>query len=60
MIDAERIAKRFHEICEELASAHGFEVNERIGVPWEQAPREYRLLMIHVVNTLAREGTIKP
>ena len=56
---AERIARRFHEEYEYLATAHGWQTQERSRRPWEDVPEENRALMVHVVANLLAEGTIR-
>lgn len=60
MNESERIAKRFHEIYEQLAPEHGYETRKASAVPWEAVPEQNKSLMIDVVDSLLTEGTIKP
>lgn len=53
-----RIARRFHELYEELAPVYGWQTQERSRVPWEQVPTANRRLMVKVVQRLIHEGTI--
>lgn len=55
----EVIARRFHEVYEELAPQHGWDTQERSKVPWETVPHENQGLMRSVVRTLIEEGTIR-
>ena len=56
---AERIAKRFHEVYEELAPHHGYETRRESAVPWDQVPEQNRGLMIDVVDALLNEDVIE-
>ncbi len=58
MNEVEKIAKRFHEVYEELAPSRGWETQERSRVPWEDVPSENKKLMIDVVSQLLDEGVI--
>lgn len=58
MARAEDIARRFHEVYEELAPAHGWKTQKRSAVPWEEIPIENRQLMIDVVTQLLKEKVI--
>ena len=55
----EQIAKRFHEVYEELATDFGYETRKASAVPWEKVPEPNKSLMIAVVGVLLKEGTIK-
>lgn len=54
----ERIARRFHEVYEDLAPVYGWQTQERSRVPWEDVPPENKRLMVKVVSRLIHEGTI--
>jgi hypothetical protein len=58
MADPEFIARRFHEVYEELAPNHGWKTQERSAVPWEDVPPENKQLMIEVVTQLLEEKVI--
>jgi hypothetical protein len=53
------VARRFHEVYEELAPRFGYETRQASAVPWEQVPQANRSLMISTINRLVGEGTIK-
>jgi hypothetical protein len=55
---SEQIAKRFHEVYEELAPTMGWETQEKARVPWEQLPVENKWLMVKVVEQLMEEKII--
>ena len=57
--EADHIARRFHDLYEELASEHGYETREDTRVDYDDLPVENRGLMISVVGRLISEGTIK-
>jgi hypothetical protein len=59
MSEAKFIARRFHEVYEELAPAHGWQTQERSAVRWEEVPIENRSLMVEVVARLLDEGAIR-
>lgn len=59
MFDALRIARRFHDEYEALAPEHNYETRLRSAVPWDDVPEDNRALMIHVVETLLADGTIR-
>jgi hypothetical protein len=55
---AEIIAKRFHEVYEDLAPTMGWETQERSRKSWEQLPIENKWLMVKVVEQLMEEKVI--
>ncbi len=58
MTDAERIARRFHELYELFAPEYGYKTREATAVSWDQVPDQNKTLMIAVVDNLIIEGTI--
>lgn len=56
--DSELIAKRFHEVYEELAPTMGWETQERSRKTWEELPIENKWLMVKVVEQLMEEKII--
>jgi hypothetical protein len=52
MIDAETLARRFHETYERLAPTFGYTTRPETAVPWEQVPELNRQLMIAVCQEL--------
>lgn len=55
---SERIAKRFHEVYEELAPTMGWETQERSRKEWDELPLENKWLMVKVVEQLLEEKVI--
>lgn len=55
---AEEVAKRFHEVYEELAPNFGYETREASRKPWNEVPENNRELMIAVVERLKEEGCV--
>lgn len=53
--DAVALARRFHELYEELAPAAGYETRPETRVPWASLPRDNRFLMIAVCTVILRE-----
>lgn len=58
LTDAELIAKRFHEVYEDLAPSMGWETQERSRKSWEELPTENKWLMVKVVDQLMEEKVI--
>jgi hypothetical protein len=56
---AYRIAQKFHETYERLAPAYGYRTRAISAVPWEDVPKENKLLMVGVVASLLDTGVIK-
>jgi hypothetical protein len=54
-VDAETLARRFHETYERLAPTFGYTTRPETAVPWEQVPELNRQLMIAVCQELLRE-----
>lgn len=52
----EHIARRFHEVYEELAPVYGWQTQERSAVPWHDVPPENKGLMVETVTRLIHEG----
>jgi len=48
MIDAEVLARMFHETYERLAPSFGYETRKDSAVPWEDVPERNKKLMIAV------------
>jgi hypothetical protein len=55
---AEKIAKRFHEVYEEIAPTMGWDTQERSKKSWEELPIENKWLMVKVVEQLLEEKVI--
>ena len=56
-MDAEKVAREFHETYERLAPSFGYETRPESAVPWEQVPENNRNLMVAVVRSvLGLEG----
>lgn len=51
-VDAQDLARRFHEAYERLASSFGYETRRESAVPWESVPENNRKLMIAVCAEL--------
>ena len=54
-VDAEQIARLFHETYERLAPRYSYKTREASAVPWEQVPENNRRLMVAVAGRVARE-----
>ena len=50
--NAVALAKRFHELYEELAPTVGYETRQDTRKPWAELPRENRQLMIAVCSVI--------
>lgn len=55
----EFVARRFHEVYEELAPIYGYKTREESAVPWEDVPPVNKRLMVKVCSRLLHDGTIK-
>lgn len=55
--EAERWARRFHELYEELAPGFGYATREESRKPWEEVPQKNRELMIAVARGVVGEAT---
>jgi hypothetical protein len=53
--DAVALARRFHELYEELAPSTGYETRPETRGPWAALPRENRFLMIAVCSVILKE-----
>ncbi len=54
----EAIARRFHEVYEELAPVYGWQTQERSAVPWDDVPPENKRVMVKTVTRLIHEGAL--
>ena len=54
-MDAESLARLFHETYERLAPEHGYETRKASAVPWEQVPQKNKALMIAVTGVVESE-----
>jgi hypothetical protein len=52
MSDAERLAKRFHEIYEQMAPDFGYETRQESAKPWADVPEKNKKLMIAVCHQI--------
>lgn len=59
MTQEETIARRFHEVYEQLAPLFSYETRKESAVPWADVPERNKLLMVAAVKQLLREGMIK-
>lgn len=55
----ERLARRFHEVYEQLAPKHGWTTQEASRVPWDQVPAHNRALMMDTIGELLAGGMIE-
>ena len=53
--DAVALARRFHDLYEELAPVFGYATRKDTAVPWDDLPRNNRFLMIAVCTYILRE-----
>jgi hypothetical protein len=51
-IDAEMLARRFHEAYERLAPQFNYVTRQATAVPWEEVPEENKRLMIAVCEEI--------
>ena len=58
--DGVALARRFHELYEELAPTAGYETRLETRVPWDELPRENRFLMIAVCTVILKEMADEP
>lgn len=58
MGQAEVIARRFHEVYEDLAKLFDYETREASAKPWDEVPENNRHLMIAVVGELLLDRVI--
>lgn len=54
--EAEKLARKFHENYERLASAFGYKTREESAKPWEEVPEQNRKLMIAVCVDILANG----
>ena len=59
-MNAETVARLFHETYERLAPEFAYETRERSRVPWPDVPENNRALMVAVVEELIERGVIRP
>lgn len=59
LLDAERVAARFHEVYELLAPEHGYGTRKASAVLWRDVPEPNRSLMIRTAGFLLREHAIE-
>jgi hypothetical protein len=57
-MDAEEIAKAFHESYERQAPQFSYETREASAKPWEEVPANNKKLMVAVVQDLLDKGVI--
>ena len=53
-VEAEAVARLFHETYERLAPSFGYETRKASAVPWEDVPENNRRLMIAVAGEVSR------
>lgn len=53
--ETERVARRFHDIYEQLAPSFGWKTQEQSAVAWSELPDENRKLMIATVGVIMQE-----
>lgn len=58
-MNAENIAREFHENYELLASRFDYKTREASAVPWEKVPKNNKDLMVATVQALIDRGVIK-
>ena len=58
MTEREFIAKRFHEVYEDLAPDYGYRTRSESRLPWDEVSGTLRSLMVATVGQLLKEGTI--
>ena len=51
-LNAEEIARYFHETYERLAPQYGYKTRKASSVPWEKVPERNRTLMVAVARAL--------
>jgi trehalose-6-phosphatase len=55
MSNPEKLAKRFHELYEQLAPNHGYETRKESNKPWKEVPENNKALMIDVCKHIIEE-----
>lgn len=58
-LNAEEVARAFHEVYEGQAPDHDYKTRKASAVPWEDVPDKNKRLMVSVVTELARRGVIR-
>jgi hypothetical protein len=53
--EAENLARRFHELYEEMAPRFSYETRRASAVPWDLVPENNRLLMVAVCTAILKE-----
>lgn len=59
-LEAEALARTFHERYEELAPAFGYKTRDASAVPWDDVPHENKLLMIETAKAVIDAGWQRP
>lgn len=59
-LDAEAIAKAFHEGYERIAPELGYKTREASAVPWDQVPDQNKRLMVATTRWLLDQHLIQP
>lgn len=60
VIRADFIARRFHEVYEQLAPQYGYDTRVESRVPFDSLGSDLRLLMRNTIQCIVAEGTIVP
>ena len=53
---AESMARKFHDLYEEMAPDYGYETRPESRKPWDEVPEKNRRLMIAVCGRILTEG----
>lgn len=53
--DSVALARRFHELYEDMAPAAGYETRRETRVPWDDLPPNNRFLMVSVCAAIQKE-----
>lgn len=53
--DPVALARRFHELYEEITPSCGYETRSESAVPWDEVPQANRFLMIAVAAAIQAE-----
>ncbi len=56
--EADRLAKRFHELYEALAPQFSYQTREASAVAWEQVPENNKRLMTEVCKRILQENAV--
>jgi hypothetical protein len=59
-MNADTLARRFHELYEELAPSHGYETRTETRKPWADVPAQNKALMTAVCGHILRELAAAP